>query len=159
MIEPTLRIGCFECCNAFYMLLNVSYNNRKIDRQITEAVGASFGWRDRFRLGGIGSPRMSIIGASMNIQELLNLDQNMNVCNIELRPGGIIVRFRSILETYALIVPYHKLVLFKGEWNSFSIHCDGNLIKVLDTDNNVRRFCKRLVDLRSDFVAKQQLPQ
>ena len=90
------------------MLLNVSYNDPKIKKQINSEVGAPFSLRERWKLGGIGSSKLKITHASIDIHNLLVLDNNNNSCNIELRPKGIIVRFRSLLETYGLIIPYFK---------------------------------------------------
>ena len=91
------------------MLYNVSYNDKKITRKIDEELGKPFTLKERFQLGGIGSPKLHITEASMEIQNLLILDNNLNTCNIEMRPKGIILRFRSLLETYGLIIPYYKL--------------------------------------------------
>ena len=78
-------------------------------------VGPPFKLSQRWQLGGIGSPKLIISQSSIEIHNLLVLDHNTNSCNIELRPKGIIVRFRSLLETYALIIPYYKLQLYKGK--------------------------------------------
>ena len=66
-------------------------------------------------MGGVGSPQMRIRTASKEILSLLNKNTNRDIANIELRPKGIIVRFHSRLENYALVIPYFKLTLFKGE--------------------------------------------
>ena len=65
--------------------------------------------------------KLIINSASIDIHNLLILDQNINTCNIELRPKGIIVRFRSLLETYGLIIPYYKLKIYKGKSQEYSI--------------------------------------
>ena len=87
------------------MLLNVSYNDKKITEKIDNEVGKPFTLKERFAMGGIGSPKLHITETSLEIQNLLILDNNLNTCNIEMRPKGIIVRFRSLLETYGLIIP------------------------------------------------------
>ena len=97
------------------MLVNISYNEPKIKRTIEEEVGRAFGLRDRWAMGGIGSGKLFITSTSIDIHNLLVLDQNINQCNIELRPKGIIVHFRSLLETYGLVIPYYKLKIYKGD--------------------------------------------
>ena len=87
------------------MLVNISYNEPKIKRAIEEEVGKAFGLRERWAMGGIGSGKLFITSTSIDIHNLLVLDQNINQCNIELRPKGIIVHFRSLLETYGLVIP------------------------------------------------------
>ena len=79
---------------------------------------------------GIGSSKLIITQASIEIENLLNLDSNRNQCNIEMRPKGIIVGFRSLLESYALIIPYYKLTLYKGKAEEYSIYKDTYFIKI-----------------------------
>ena len=112
------------------MLLNVSYNNPEISRKIDAEVGRPFRLKERWNLGGIGSPKLFITASSMEIRNLLILDNNLDSCNIELRPKGIILRFRSLLETYALVIPYYKLVIYKGNLGIYSIYRDHYFIKV-----------------------------
>ena len=87
------------------MLLNVSYNDPKQELTITDLVGKPFNLRDRIKFSGVGSPKLQIVSSSPKIANLLLLDNNLDVCNIEIRPKGIIVRFRSLLETYAMVIP------------------------------------------------------
>ena len=112
------------------MLVNISYNEPAKVERIVAAVGKTFPLRERWKLGGIGSSKLMINSCSIDIHNLLVLDQNANSCNIELRPKGIVVRFRSLLETYALIVPYYKLKLYKGKAQEYSIYLDHYFIKV-----------------------------
>jgi hypothetical protein len=112
------------------MLLNVSYNNKQVYRKIDEAVGKPYTIAERLKRGGIGAGRLVITEASVQINNLLILDNNRNVCSIEMRPKGIIVGFRSILESYALVIPYYKLTLYKGRAEEYSIHIDTYFIKI-----------------------------
>jgi hypothetical protein len=72
------------------------------------------------------------------------LDKNINSCNVELRPKGIIVRFRSLLETYGLIIPYFKLKLYKGKSHEYSIYLDQYFVKVLANSNGVHKFFRKI---------------
>jgi len=54
-----------------------------------------------------------------------------------MRPKGIILGFRSLLESYALIIPYYKLVVYKGNSNSYSIHIDAYSVKI-ETQQNAK---------------------
>ena len=132
------------------MLYNVSYNDKKITRKIDEELGKPFTLKERFQLGGIGSPKLHITEASMEIQNLLILDNNLNTCNIEMRPKGIIVRFRSLLETYGLIIPYYKLTLYKGDFAVYSIYRDHYFIKVKSDTKAVQKYFKKLLDYKAD---------
>ncbi|WP_422348855.1 hypothetical protein [Flagellimonas sp.] len=132
------------------MLLNVSYNDKSRTQKIDTAVGKPFSLKERWALGGIGSPKLFITETSMEIQNLLILDNNLNTCNIEIRPKGIIVRFRSLLETYGLIIPYYKLKIYKGDLAVYSIYKDHYFIKVKSDTKAVQKFFKKLLDHKAD---------
>ncbi|MBT8178325.1 MAG: hypothetical protein HKP60_04285 [Eudoraea sp.] len=132
------------------MLLNVSYNNKEIKQKIEDAVGKPFTLKERWKLGGIGSPKLFITDTSVEIGNLLKLDNNLNTCNIELRPKGIIVRFRSLLETYGLIIPYYKLSLYKGEAQVYSFYKDHYFIKVKSDRKAIQQFLKKILDYKAD---------
>ena len=125
------------------MLLNVSYNDPKIQNAVEEAVGMPFGLRQRWQMGGNGSPQLQITQCSSEIYSLLTLDHNRNTCNIELRPKGIIIHFRSLLETYGLVIPYYKLKVYKGKSHEYSFHKDHYYIKVA-ADEKVQKFVNKL---------------
>ena len=132
------------------MLANVSYSNKELDKKITEGVGKPFTLKERWKLGGIGSPKLSITATSVEIGNLLKLDNNLNTCNIELRPKGIILRFRSLLETYALIIPYYKLTIYKGDAQIYSIYKDHYFIKVKSDTKAIKQFFKKMMDYKAD---------
>ena len=126
------------------MLVNISYNEPKIKSTIDDLIGKPFTLRERWSMGGIGSGKLIITQTSIDIHNLLVLDQNINQCNIELRPKGIIIHFRSLLETYGLIIPYYKLKLYKGKAQEYSIYKDQYSIKVLANTKNIHSFFKKL---------------
>lgn len=132
------------------MLLNVSYNDPKIKQKVDAEVGKPFTLKERWALGGIGSPKLFMTDASVEIQNLLILDNNLNTCNIEMRPKGIIVRFRSLLETYGLIIPYYKLTLYKGDFAVYSIYRDQYFIKVKSDTKAIQKYFKKLLDYKAD---------
>tara|TARA_S200000501_G_scaffold117222_1_gene110066 strand:- start:354 stop:779 length:426 start_codon:yes stop_codon:yes gene_type:complete len=126
------------------MLLNISYNDSNQRKLIDKVVGKTFSLQKRWGLGGIGSGKLTINSSSIDIHNLLILDHNVNVCNIELRPKGIIVRFRSLLETYGLIIPYYKLKLYKGKSQEYSIYLDNHYIKILADRKGIHSFFKKI---------------
>jgi len=132
------------------MLLNVSYNDKKITKKIDEAVGKPLSIKERFAMGGIGSPKLHITEASIDIYNLLILDNSTNTCNVEIRPNGIIVRFRSRLETFGLIIPFYKLNVYKGDIGIYSIYMDHYFIKVRSDTKAIQRFFRKLLDYRAD---------
>ena len=132
------------------MLVNVSYNNKDITKKIDEAVGIPYTLKERWDMGGIGSPKLIITETSVEIRNLLILDNNRDTCNVELRPKGIIVRFRSLLETFALVIPYYKLTLYKGEASVYSIYRDSHFIKVMSDTKAVQKFFQKLLGYKAD---------
>lgn len=132
------------------MLLNVSYNNKAVTKKIEEEIGKPFTLKERWAMNGIGSPKLIITETSIEIRNLLILDSNRDVCNIEMRPNGIIIGFRSLLETYALIIPYYKLSIYKGQASVYSIYHDQYFIKVASDTKAVQKFFKKIMDYKAD---------
>ncbi|MGB5647429.1 hypothetical protein [Muriicola sp.] len=132
------------------MLLNVSYNNKEITRKINEEVGKPFTLKERWAMDGIGSPKLFITETSVEIRNLLILDNNLDSCNVEIRPKGIIVRFRSLLETFALVIPFYKLTIYKGDFAVYSIYRDHYFIKVRSDTKAIQKFFKKLLDYKTD---------
>ncbi|MFH6602218.1 hypothetical protein ACEZ3G_01925 [Maribacter algicola] len=128
------------------MLLNVSYNDSEITKKIDREVGKPFTLKERWAMKGIGSPKLSITETSIEIRNLLILDNNRDTCNIEIRPAGIIVRFRSLLETFTLVIPYYKLKIHKGDIAVYTIYRDTYFIKVRSDTKAVREFFKKILD-------------
>ena len=126
------------------MLANVSYNNKAQRESIDMLVGKPFTLVNRLKLGGVGSPKLHVVSSSKEIDSLFVLDHNDNTCNIELRPNGIILRFRSLLETYGLIIPYYKLTIFKGTGEAYSIHMEQHKVGISAKSKNVRDFFKKI---------------
>ena len=133
------------------MLVNTSYNEKIINDSINELVGKPFGFIENIKQNGIGSPRLNIIKSSEEIATLLSYDNNRNFCNIELRPKGIIIRFRSLLETFSLVIPFYKLVLFKPA-NSFTFHMDHHFISVeaMPENKGLHQFMEKLNRMKSE---------
>ena len=132
------------------MLMNVSYKDPEQEQTITDLVGKPFSLRDRIKFSGVGSPKLQIVSSSPKIANLLLLDKNLDVCNIEIRPKGIIVRFRSLLETYAMVIPFYKLSVFKGKSNSYSIHADGQKIEIR-SDKHTSKFFSKIMGFKAKY--------
>ncbi len=111
------------------MLENISYTNPELTSQINRLVGKPYAIWERFRQKGIGSQRLTIENASPQIQDKLRPNQ-INYCNIELRPHGIIIRFRYILETYGFVIPYAELLLIKKSDTDYMLQNKDNFLIV-----------------------------
>jgi len=137
------------------MLLNISYNRPEIKERINKEVGSTFTLIERIKLKGTGSPKLHITSTSIEIHNLLILDSSTNICNIELRPKGIIVMFRSLLETYALIIPYYKLNLYKGKSEEYSVYKDHYFIKIKADNPSIHKFMMKILDYKTDNALPQ----
>ena len=131
------------------MIYNISYKDNKQLELINNSVGKPYSLIDKIKLGGVGSPKYYIKSSDKKIDSLLILDNNDNTCNIEMRPKGIIIRFRSLLETYALIIPYFKLSIFKPTGDTYSIHSGENKIIIITQTENKRKFIKRVLEQKA----------
>ena len=139
------------------MIKNLSYNSKKNKAVLYERGGRPLSLIERFKLRGIGSNKLVITDASKEIVELLRLDNNINYCNIEIRKNGIVIRFRSLLETFGLIIPYYKLVIYKGESKIYSFYKDQHYVKFLVNNQNSTLFVKKVVRLKTEFQKKMGL--
>jgi len=132
------------------MLYNVSYNNRAIERKIQLEVGPMLTLKERWKLKGSGSPQLHITDCSIHIYNLMVLDINKKTCNIEIRDKGIIIRFRSLLETYALPIPFYKLTIYKGRAEEYSLYRDTYFVKVKADKKNIHQFINKISGLKND---------
>ena len=139
------------------MVKNLSYNSKKTKTLLFEMVGRPLSLIERFKLRGIGSNKLVITDASKEIVDLLRLDNNINYCNIEIRKNGIIIRFRSLLETYGLIIPFYKLVIYKGDSKIYSFYKDNHYIKFLVDNNHTSFFIKKVIQLKINYQNKMGL--
>ncbi|NND78249.1 MAG: hypothetical protein HKN39_08710 [Flavobacteriales bacterium] len=131
------------------MILNISYRDQKVERQITEQLGKSFGLLERLQLRGVGSQRFHILHAHSDITEKIGSIQGQMYANIELRPRGIMLYFRSRTETFALLIPYYTLSVFKNG-HDLSIHSGGRHV-ALRPANKVSldpKFYRKMMDLK-----------
>lgn len=137
------------------MLLDVSHNDKATTNKINKKLGKPFSLRERIKMGGNGSPKLILTDASIQISNLMNLDNNRNVCNIEMRPNGIILGFRSLLNSYALVIPYYKLVVYKGKPDEYSIYKDNYYMKVQagSSDKSVHKFMKKLLLTKNETAS------
>ncbi len=136
------------------MLKNLSYNCKKTKDLLIDRVGKPLTLFERLKIGGNGSDKLIITDASNDIVELLKLDNNINQCNIEIRSNGIILRFRALLETYGLVIPFYKMVIYKGEKKIYSIYIDNQYIKFLADKKSIHLFVKKINRLKSEYLNK-----
>lgn len=128
------------------MLKNISYNNLNVIDEINKLVGKPYSFIEKIKRGGVGSKKLLITKADKVIENLLILDQNINNCNIEIRSSGIIIYFRSLLETYGLIIPYYKLVVFKVSENEYTFNVDSKFVKIKIKSEKDHAFIRKIME-------------
>ncbi|MEO1253603.1 MAG: hypothetical protein AAFY41_01775 [Bacteroidota bacterium] len=91
------------------MIFDTSYTDKETTRKINKAVGLPFSWKQRIKMGGIGSRRMTIHDISDEYKSYVNLDHYFSTANLEMRPQGIIVHFRQKLHAYSWVMPFETI--------------------------------------------------
>ena len=82
--------------------LNITYNDPKVKRQVESLCGKGFSLWEAIRMGGAGSPRMTLMDASHGLLDPFDRLEDRRMCSIELRKGGLLLHCRSRLETMGL---------------------------------------------------------
>lgn len=100
---------------------------------IDRYVGKAFSIFKIIKVGAIGSHRMIIEQYSDAFTRYLNRSADINYCNIELRPLGILVHLSKDRSRFSWAIPYYRLVFFDSK--TFSIHGEGHFLKIR-RDNN-----------------------
>lgn len=134
------------------MLINISEAFSEKKEQIRENVGKPFDLEDRKKLEGTQLKELPITAASIDIYNLLILNEAPAFCNLEMRPKGLIISFTVKSDTYALIVPYYKLKIYKGRAEEYSFYKDHYFIKVraASTDADIHQFIKKIRHFKAD---------
>lgn len=132
------------------MVYNLTYRNDSIDALIDDILGKPYSLLQKIRIGGVGSKRMLIEKASPNWSLFSKTYTDNTYCSIELRRNGILVHVHIKLKSYAWIIPYHKLSIYKT--NTMSIHANGKFITLV---NNTmlkanKNFFKTLFKLKTE---------
>ena len=84
------------------------------------------------------------------------MDSKRNTCNVELRPQGVIVRFRSILETYAWVIPFYMLSTFQNSDGSITLHAGEHYLK-LYPETTAKTFMRKLIETKMQATMAHSL--
>ena len=139
----------------FTMLKNLSYKDPQIEKQINSLVGEEFSLMKKLKLKGAGSRKLYIKKCDNEIYDLLRNDYELSVCNIEIRPKGIIIYIKSNLETYGLIIPYYKLVIFKVGDEDYTINADTNFLKIRVRNRSDHSFMKKVNSQKAIYLSDE----
>ncbi|MFK7952755.1 MAG: hypothetical protein AB8B73_07885 [Ekhidna sp.] len=127
------------------MIFDTSYTDKRTIRQINTAVGIPFGFKERWKLGGIGSKRMVIEDISEEYKKYLNADHYVSNANIELRPKGILIHFRHKLQAYTWVMSYTHLSI--EQTDKLTLTSDGKFIRFKDALETNGKFIEKMVRL------------
>ncbi|MFK7952311.1 MAG: hypothetical protein AB8B73_05650 [Ekhidna sp.] len=127
------------------MIFDTSYTDKRIIRKINSAVGLPFGFKERWKLGGIGSRRMAIEEISPEYEKYLNADHYVSNANIELRPKGVLIHFRHKLQAYTWVMPYAHLKIEEGE--KLKLTAEGKFIRFKNALEMNAKFIEKMVRL------------
>ena len=111
------------------MIVNISYKDKDVIEKINKSVGKPFSFWQTFKMRGIGSERLLVAEGSVNLYKYFGNNTSSNFCNIELRPEGIVLRFRYIMDVMAWVIPYRTLAIFKSS-NTYTLHSQGEFLIV-----------------------------
>jgi hypothetical protein len=125
------------------MIYDTSYSDKVITRKINHAVGEAFGFKERWKMGGIGSKRMVIEDISEEYRKYLNADHYVSNANIELRPKGILVHFRHKLQAYTWVMPYADLAIESSD--KLTLSSNGKFIQFKDGLEVNEEFIEKMV--------------
>lgn len=135
------------------MLVQTTYPDKKIIKQINLAVGNSFSFLQILKIGFIGSQRMKVTENSPIFTPIITKDFNAVWANISLRPKGIIVIINSRLSQYSWIIPFYKLSIIKS--NELVIHAEGEFLKLaIESDASISRFVSKIISRKNQFQSQ-----
>ena len=139
------------------MLLNISRDFGDKREEINELVGKPFNLAERKELQGTSLHELPVTAASIEIYNLLVLNEGQTNCNLEMRSKGVLISFRAAGETYSLVIPFYKLKIYKGRAEEYSFYKDKHFIKVFAGADQpeVHEFIKKLRHYKAD----QALPR
>ncbi|WP_420315914.1 hypothetical protein [Ekhidna sp.] len=125
------------------MIFDTSYSDKETTKKINHSVGSPYSWKERWKLRGIGSRRMTVHDISEDYKKYMNADHYISTASIELRPKGIIIHFRHKLQAYSWVMPFDSLTIHSSD--SLKLECDGKYIKFNEPGND--KFIRQMIDL------------
>ena len=61
------------------------------------------------------------------------------------------IYFRVLLDTYALIIPYYKLVIVKGESDKYTFHIDHRFLKIQTNNSKDHDFIRNILNEKANL--------
>ncbi len=139
------------------MILETTYTIKEHKELINDLVGKRFSFFQAIKIKGIGSKRMIIDDASMNMKQYTNDIADTTYANIELRPIGILIRINKGLRNFTWVIPFYQLVIYKTD--GISIHAQGRYVHFKNsiTLRENKNFFKKMLNAKLKYNSKFKL--
>ena len=144
-------LACFSTKNKMIIDSTVLSPEQKL--LINKYVGKPFSVFNLLKIGAIGSRRMIVDEYSDGFSRFLERSADLNYCNIELRPSGIILHIAKDRSRFSWIIPYYRLVIFDSK--TFSIHSEGHFLKIRRDNHYMdnKKFMDKMLILKQKATA------
>jgi len=133
------------------MIIDITNSKSNQKELIQDLVGKPFSFIKALQMKGIVCKSLMIDEVSPNMKDYLNEQSDLSLANLELRPFGIITQINNGIKSYAWVVPFYQLVIYKT--NGISIHAQGRFIRFGNKkpNNENKAFFDKLLDLRVKY--------
>jgi len=137
------------------MIINITFPNHNTKRLVQEETGPSWSWKDRIKLGGIGSQKYRIIWATEEIMEHFKDPDDPHFGTIELRTRGLIFHFSNNHQRYGWLIPYPLFSVVKTK-SSFEIHFGKNQLELGPANNQTleMKFLAKLMTMKGRLTSR-----
>lgn len=112
---------------------NLSYNDKERLAEVYAITGKPYGFFRSLRRGGSGSVRGYLIEAPENIMKLFEGFSYQKYCNIQELRSGIIIGFRSRLESFGIPLGFSELTNIEFEKSTSKTY--PTLLRIHTADN------------------------
>ena len=140
------------------MVIDYTYPNYQLKRQIQEAVGKPYSFLEKLKLGGIGTSKLQVLEATDAIYNVLSKSADTKYCHVECRKGGLIVGFQSVMRVYLWLIPYHYLHMYNNG-GLLLIYGNQENIKVTAPFNGSvdKKFIRKVLGLKAEYMQQYRL--
>jgi hypothetical protein len=135
------------------MILDTTHKSHENNNLIDDLVGTPFSFIQSLIMKGVHCKNLLIDDVSPNFKEYLN-SKSDNHSNLELRPFGVIIKFKKGFKNYSWVIPYYQLVFYKT--NGSSLHAQGRYIHFKNNKTFIKNklFFEKLLDEKIKFESQ-----
>ena len=135
------------------MILDTTYKSLENNNLINDLVGTPFSFIQSLIMKGVHCKKLLIDDVSPNFKDYLN-SKSDNYSNLELRPFGVIIKFKKDFKNYSWVIPYYQLVFYKT--NGTSLHAQGRYIHFKNNKTFIKNklFFEKLLDEKIKFESQ-----